>query len=462
MTARHEALAFVELADATIRRAWDYQATWIALEQAQVPAKHRIAVLDRRLVEARTEALERVDAWAEASSDVPLVLEGGMGNGKSFAAARWLTRVVRRGQSAAWLSATALGRLPFDRDRKREQDRDIVTVADEERRVLKACAVVVDDLGAGVLSSSMLARVNGLLLDLEAAGVPVLVLLNTSKEHPKWAAENIDRRLRDRMRTRGVGIVRLAATKSMREASDADVIIDKKRGRGRAWQASAALLRTVGVVDDFDNSQWDPDQQRTMLQPVFGHALTSHALRPDWDDLLERLCRDIELDPARVRARGDELERIEAHGRRAAETTAVDLGLDRGIVLGASGFLDQLAQEVAREREAAERRFARPVSAADLLHGEAIEKPRPQGPEPTFVDGERQRLFAMGYRVHHRALDDEFELRHTRPHANGRDPKRAKQNLLGTYETEARAWDAARRQTALDETGAWQIEKATA
>lgn len=456
---RHEAAAYVELADETIRRAWRYQSIWLALEVGQVPAKLRREVLDRRLSETRTQAVEVFDRWANSPAvDVPLIVEGPMGRGKSFSAARWLCQVADRGESVAWLSAKRLSRLPFERDRKREADRDIVTLADEERRGLKACAMVIDDLGAGVLSATVMARINALILTREEDGLGTAILLNENRDNPKWARETIDKRVFDRMRTRNLKIVRLDKGASMRGGSEGEKV-DDERGRGAAWFASASLLRTVGVVDEFDNSAWLPEQRRVIMQPSFGLALQGHARRPDWPDVLAGLCRDANIAVTDVLARAAQLQRAEDGMRDQFEHADLDLGGDR-VVRGADGFLAKLVQDLEHDRG----RHGGPLRAGDLLAGREP-KPRPLGPEPTFTDGERQQLFAMGYRVHRTtllALTEEFELRHTRPGSNGRDPKRSKQRLLSIHPTEARAWDAARQLQLTEDNGSWKTEKATA
>jgi hypothetical protein len=275
-------------------------------------------------------------------------------------------------------------------------------------------------------------------------------LINRNKKLEGWIRSLIDARVSDRMRGGGSGIVYLEPTGSLRGSRQRADDPDPETGRGKAWKASAALLKTIGVLDDYDGEQWDPESRRSVLRPEFGHAITRcHCHQPDWHDLLGKLCRAMSLDVGAVRARGAELERDEQRRMQQAEGMAVDLADSRGTVIGLGGFVDRLAQEIDAEGDA---RFG------GVMHvGQAI-APRPrlraEGPEPSFAPGERQRLAALGYKVMYSAVNDEHQLRH-RPsrRATRGDPKpkdwlekkiHKHGRLLGVYATENRAWAAAR------------------
>ena len=447
MSARHEALALVELGHEVIQRAWAYQTTWAALEAGRVPAKLRREVLDASFTPARTEALGHVRAWD--GSDVPQIILGGVGVGKSYAAACWLRDRAVAGQSIAWVSATELGSLPFERDFRRPEDRGMTTIRDEELRANKACATVIDDLGAGALGGSVMKRINAVMLGREAQGLPTLALLNESKDGDgaSWLKDNIDPRLIDRMRGGGSRLIRLKPAKSLRGSRESDDGADPKTGRGRAWNASAALLRTVGVVDDSDGEQWQPGSTRTLLRPAFGGALEIiHSRRDDWPEIMGRLARALKVSVADVRARAAELEASEGGRMQAGERVPVDLGEGRAVV-GLSGFVDALAQGVAEAG-----RHGRPIKAGDIMIPRERAR-RPVGPEPTLADGERMRLAALGYLVRFSTLTQEFELRIFL------DSKKRKSRLLGMHATESHAWDEARQLQATANDGAWSIEK---
>ena len=441
---RFIARAMVNLGQSTIDRMWAYHTGWTALEIGRVPSKLRREVLDTKLVEAQTQALDEVNRWAgEREATAPLILVGGVGVGKSYAAAAWQHHCAQRGHSIAWVSAAYLASLPLDRDRKRDEDRDKPIFADEERRALEADVLVIDDLGAGTLSGYLVKRINGLLLERDALERPTLVLMNADADDGRaWVASNIDPRLLDRQLAGGGDIVYLRPAKSMR-APKVDPDVDKKTGRGRAWKFAARLLTLIGVVDDFDGEAWRPESKHQILRPVFGGQLEATLVHShDRDAIAESVRRMLGLDLAAV-------------NRLAAEFEAQDESLRqmRGIAVKLEdGTTVDPGQMLARLREAAETERRSPGKIRSL--GEILAEPEPerrskQPPAKPLPEGERAKLAALGYLVRFMPRLEEFEVRH-RPSKISGEPKPADKaeaarrklgNALATgFETEAHAW----------------------
>jgi len=443
---RFIARALVNLGQSTIDRMWAYHTGWSVLEAGRVPSKLRREVLDTKLVEAQTQALDEVNRWAgvvgEREATAPLILVGGVGVGKSYAAAAWQLTCARRGLSIAWVSAAYLASLPLDRDRKREQDREMPIFADEERRALETDVLVIDDLGAGTLSGYLVKRINGLLLERDAMERPTLVLMNAAVEDGKeWVSKNIDPRVLDRQRAGGGDIVYLRPAKSMRQPKD-DPDVDKKTGRGRAWKFAARLLTLIGVVDDFDGEAWRPESKR-LLRPIFGGQLEATLVHShERDAIAESVRRMLGLDLAAVHRLAAEFEAQDA-GLREMRGIAVEL--DDGTTVDPGQMLDRL-----REAADAERRSPNKIRSL----GEILAQPEPkrrakQPPAKPLPDGERVKLAALGYIVRFMPRLEEFEVRH-RPTKLRGEPKavdkaeaarRKLGNALATgFETEAHAW----------------------
>jgi len=444
---RFIARALVVQGQPIIDRAWAYHTGWTALEAGRVPAKLRREVLDTKLLEAKTQALDEVNRWAGITDDreatAPLILVGGVGVGKSYAAAAWQLACARRGLSIAWVSAAYLASLPLYRDFDREKDREKPVFGDEERRALEADVLVIDDLGAGTLGEKLVKRINGLLLERDALERPTLVLMNAAVDDGKaWISANIDTRVLDRQRAGGGDIVYLRPAKSMRAPKD-DPDVDKKTGRGRAWKFAARLLSLVGVVDEFDGEAWQAGSRRQVLRPIFGGQLEATLVHShEREQIAESVRRMLGLD-------------IDAVHRKAAEFEAQDAGLRelRGIAVQLEdGTTVDPGQMLDRLREAAETERRSPNKIRSL--GEILAEPEPkrrakQPPAKPLPDGERAKLAALGYIVRALPRLEEFEVRHRptklRDEPKAADKAEAARRKLGatlaiSFETEAHAW----------------------
>jgi hypothetical protein len=432
---RFVARAIVELGRPTIDRAWAYMTTWSSLEKAKVPPKLRRELLGSKLVETQTKALDATRKWSGKGSTAPLVICGDVGVGKSFAGASWLLDCRSRGRSIAWVSANELAKLPLSRDHKREADRAIATLADEERRMSEAWALVLDDVGSGQLNGFVFGQLKSMLIERDAADRPTLVLLNEKAGAGRqWVDANMDTRLIDRMRAGGGGAVFLEGKKSLRAAADEDDL--EQDGRGRAWRAAANLIELVGRDDEHDRAN-----------PIYGGRLEAACVHGE-DGLVaaEAVRRRVGADPLAVQ-------------RRSFELADEDLRL-RGIVLDAP-FLDQLRDRILDEgkHNASERerlrvdpdylRRAGEIQSTDQMLGD---RPVPMKSKymAELPDGARARLAAQGVTVRFSSALQEFEVRYKQSKAvekisdrGGRDRgdlEKKHGRLLGTAMSEREAW----------------------
>ena len=378
---RFVARALVELGKPTIDRAWAYLTGWTALDRARVPAKHRRELLRSKFVAAETQALTEVRRWSTSRSGEPLFVIGGVGTGKSFAGAEWLLGCHRARRTILWLSASSLAAIRFDRDKKREQDRDVTTLADEKDRALEPWALVLDDIGSGVLTPTILAHVRGLLFERAEAGRPTLVLLNKCKDVDKgadatasdaaWVNANlIDARLMDRMASGGGGIRVMRSTRSLRHPEEDDLEPD---GRGRAWRAAAGLIEMVGCADARDGSSWTPTRSRPVIEPVFGEALEGRlAAAHEPMQEAEKVRRMLGLDASQVCA---EAYRIADDDLRS-----------RGIAIDDGGrFLDDLRDLIDKSDQVARTGATRPA-------GEIIRRSANVSQDRTAAQRELERI----------------------------------------------------------------------
>lgn len=456
---RFVARALVELGKSTIDRAWAYLTGWTALDRARVPAKHRRELLRSKFVAAETQALTEVRRWSTSRSGEPLFVIGGVGTGKSFAGAEWLLGCHRARRTILWLSASSLAAIRFDRDKKREQDRDVTTLADEKDRALEPWALVLDDIGSGVLTPTILAHVRGLLFERAEAGKPTLVLLNKCKDVDKgadatasdaaWVNANlIDARLMDRMASGGGGIRVLRSTRSLRHPEEDDLEPD---GRGRAWRAAAGLIEMVGCADARDGSSWTPTRTRPVIEPVFGEALEGRlAAAHEPVQEAEKVRRMLGLDASQVCA---EAYRIADDDLRS-----------RGYAVDDGGrFMDELrerllvAEGVEVERTVRLRadsgylaRASRQQSAGEIL---GRQRATPVADGCDLPDGARARLAASGVSVILAVESGEWEARYKAKRIKGEpeedlsdlSPKaravyRKYGRLLGSSTSEREAW----------------------
>lgn len=437
---RFVARAIVEIGRPTINRAWSYLTTWTSLDKARVPPKMRRELLGAKFIEAETKALEVTRAWSERGSTAPLVICGDVGVGKSFAGASWLLDCRSRGRSIAWVSANELAKLTLSRDHKREADREITILADEERRMSEAWALVLDDVGSGQLNGFVLGQLKSMLIERDAADRPTLVLLNEPKAAGReWTKTHLDIRLVDRMRAGGGGTVYLDGKKSLRgEPAEDDLEPD---GRGRAWRAAANLIELVGRDDEHDRSN-----------PIYGGRLEATCVQgEDGLGAAEAVRRRVGADPIAVQ-------------RRAFELADEDLRL-RGIVLE-DPFLDQLRDRILggqlydmseRERLRVDPSYIR--RAGEIQSSDQILERR-AAPESRTVlalaDGERAKLAAFGVTVIFASAANQFEARYKSKTASadrkkssddGADRRSAAERkhgrLLGAAKTEREAWHIA-------------------
>jgi DNA replication protein DnaC len=435
---RFVARAIVELGRPTINCAWSYLTTWISLDKAKVPPKLRRELLGSKFITAETQALKAARRWADKGSTAPIVIIGYVGAGKSFAGADWLLNCRSRGRSIAWVSASELAKLPLSRDHKREADRGLVTLADEELRMSEAGALVLDDIGSGQLSPYMLGQLKSMLLEREAADRPTMVLLNAKVDDGReWFNANMDPRLLDRMRAGGGGAVYLTGKKSLRNDPEEDDI--EPDGRGRTWKSAANLIELVGRDDEHDRSN-----------PIYGARLEAACVHGE-DGLVaaEAVRRRVGVDPLAVQ-------------RRSFELADEDLRL-RGIVLDAP-FLDQLRDRILDEGKQSTRERERLRVDPDYLRraGEIQSTGQALGARPAPVstskyavelpDGARARLAAQGVTVRFSSALQEFEVRYKQSKAvdkisdTGRDRgdiEKKHGRLLGTAMSEREAWGLA-------------------
>jgi hypothetical protein len=462
---RFVARALVELGRPTIDRAWAYITGWAALERAQVPAKLRRELLARKFVATETSALVEMRRWSTSGSRAPHVQCAGMGVGKSFAGATWLLDCWRRKRSIAWLSAPSLAKLPLDRDKKRDEDRGVAILADEERRALEVWALVIDDLGGGSLNSLLLSRLKGLLFEREAADRPTMLLLNASgADAEAGVARLIEPRLLDRMAAGGGGVVYLSDSASLRRSgSDEDDL--PADGRGKAWHAATNLIDAIGCMDDRDGSSWAPGQSRPIIDPVFGGRLeAAFAQLPDWLGEAEAVCRIVGADVLKVQRLAFDLadQDLRLRGIMAFDPVTLDGG--RGSVTSTFGFLDRLREDVSgdRKHDTSERERLR-VDPDYLRRTGEIQstgqmlgaRPRPTSSKyaAELPDGARARLAAQGVTVRFSSALQEFEVRYKQSKAvekirdgGGRDRgdlEKKHGRLLGTAMSEREAWGLA-------------------
>lgn len=456
---RFVARALVELGKSTIDRAWAYLTGWTALDRARVPAKHRRELLRSKFVAAETQALTEVRRWSASRSGEPLFVIGGVGTGKSFAGAEWLLGCHRARRTILWLSASSLAAIRFDRDKKREQDRDVTTLADEKDRALEPWALVLDDIGSGVLTPTILAHVRGLLFERAEAGRPTLVLLNKCKDVDKvadasasdaaWVNANlIDARLMDRMASGGGGIRVMRSTRSLRHPEEDDLEAD---GRGRAWRAAAGLIEMVGCVDARDGSSWTPTRSRPVIEPVFGEALEgrlSAAHEPMQE--AEKVRRMLGLDASLVCA---EAYRIADDDLRS-RGYAVD---DGGRFMAELRERLQITEDVEAERAVRLRADSGYLSRAGAQQsiGQILGRQRatPVADGCDLPEGARARLVARGVSVILAVDSGEWEARFKARHVKGepeedlsdlsqkaREIRRKYGRLLGASTSERVAW----------------------
>lgn len=425
----------VEVGDPMIRRAWSYLSGWAALERAGMPAKLRRELLSRSFVESGTEVLLEVRRWSDSNSRSLLVVIGDMGIGKSFAGGDWLLGCHRGGRGVKWVSCPSWSTLPLKRDPKRDADRNLITLADEELIAREASAVVLDDLGSGNLSPFLLERFNTLLLERDAGERPTIVFLNNEQakskdEAPPTPKETIRRyidvRILDRMRAGGGRTVVLKAAKSLRRKADDDDL--DNAGRGRAWRAAAAVIDRVGCLDTRTGGSWSPEQSATPSDPEFGWRL-ERALSASDDPLADAraVCAMLRADQAEV-------------VRVALELAEQD---ERFASLGVlPSFVADL-----REKVEGERRRVRAPQAASALVGAA---PPPLAPSSfaRLEPGERAKLAARGIRVIESTLLGQFEVRYKpegfEPREGAGASERKHGRLLAIAESELAGWASAR------------------
>jgi hypothetical protein len=421
--ARFVARALVDVGRPMIDRAWGYLVGWQSLERARVPPQLRRELLPTKFLPTETEALIRIRKWA-ATRSLILVVASGVGLGKSFAAGDWLNTCRQSGRSIAWLSAASLAKLPLDRDPKREADRSIVVLGDEERRALDAYALVIDDIGAGSLGPFMLSRIKGLIFEREAAGRRTLILLNEAKVGATSLLESLfDDRLTDRMTAGGGSTIHLKGSKSMRSKPAEDDLTSD--GRGRAWFAAANLIELVGCVDGRDGSAWSPGQARHVLDPIFGErleaALVQAANSPtdEWLTEAETVRRSLGVDANLVSRAAFDCEDRDRVLRSDSAFAPVKLDGQRGEVVSTFAFLDRLREDVdtdrrrsARESEREDSRRAERIQSVGQLVGSRPAAPRIAKIVEALPDGERARLASIGFRVIYSSALDEFEVRY--------------------------------------------------
>lgn len=379
------ARALLEAGGEVIRRAWAYLAAWAALERAGVPALLRRELLDPRLVSTETQALQVVRAWASKRPRSTFAVLGDVGLGKSYAGAWWLLEQHRRGRGIRWVSLSLWSTLPFDRDKRREEERHANTLNDEMRRAIEADAIVLDDLGVGGLTPTVLQRLNTLLVERDAAGRPTLLLLNSDGAE---AIKQLDTRVADRMRAGGGGTVKLRKAASMRGArEESDDTIDD-HGRGRSWHAAADLIEHVGARDlRHDGTAWSRDQRAPILEPEFGWRLERIIAGAGWIDRAEQ---------ARVALRVD-----------AAEIARIaDALVQQDLAFANLGLLPRAVEAMKAER--VEHRAGEIRSTAQILGRQ--QQPRVDD-APSLPEGERQRLAAAGVRVRYSDALGQWEAR---------------------------------------------------
>ena len=400
------ARALTEAGDPLIRKAWNYISGWSALERAGVPAKLRRELLSPRLIAAETDAIKAVRKWSATGSRSILELIGDTGVGKSYAGAEWLLEQHRRGLGIRWVSCPSWSKLPLDRDPKREEDRSLVTLADEERRALDASAVVIDDLGSGHLSSFLLERIGTLMVERDAAERPTLALRNRDAAAAKPARAKsvetntrvdeveepkryLDARIRDRMRGGSGASITLPAARSRRapavEADDID-----RLGRGNSWRAAASVIETVGCVDQRDGTTWSRDSTAATLDPAFGWRLERTIAGHDWIELAEH-ARSL------LRADAGEVLRI-ADALAQQDETFQSLGI-------VSTFVTDLGRKVEAERRGTV------ISIGRRFEVDQPEKIKIRSTRPELEPGERLQLAARGIKVLYSPTTREFEVR---------------------------------------------------
>lgn len=291
---RHVAYALADVGYSRLEAARIYHEEWCALEHAGVPAKFRRELLEDDL--PISESVEIVREWAgptgQPDSD-ELVLVGNWGTAKSYALAGWALCRHRNGLSTHWESVAAWCGLDGDGLRARA------------RSLYDHGALILDDIGAGSLTSWHREMVESVLVERHARERPTAIAMNGTLSQ---AMETLGGRSCSRIVNEGGKIVALKMTESMRRPKRLDV---DKIGRTPLYLRHLWLLDVMGHriadVPIFEGDQ----HARTEARHAYGHELAAVLCRGAWLDLAETVRDRLGVPAVHVEGRAREIANTE-------------------------------------------------------------------------------------------------------------------------------------------------------